>query len=106
TIFPEDWKYKTLDGPDNGVAVAGYDVMLARSGNKVAAAWLSASGNRLPDPDQIRFSILDEDYLPKGAKVEDFGTPGAPIVIDNKGLLFGCEKRLCSLGNSAALPPN
>jgi len=102
TIYPEDWQYKTLDGPDNGVAVAGYDVMLAKSGNKVAAAWLSASGNRLPNPDQIRFSILDEDYLPNSAKVEEFGTPGSPIVIDNKGLLFGCEKRLCSLGNSAS----
>jgi hypothetical protein len=76
--------------------------MLAKSGNKVAAAWLSASGNRLPNPDQIRFSILDEDYTPNSARVEEFGTPGSPIVIDNKGLLFGCEKRLCSLGNSAA----
>jgi hypothetical protein len=102
TIYPEDWQYKTLDGPDNGVAVAGYDVMLAKSGNKIAAAWLSASGNRLPNPDQIRFSILDEDYTPNSARVEEFGTPGSPIVIDNKGLLFGCEKRLCSLGNSAA----
>jgi hypothetical protein len=101
TIFPEDWRYTTLDGPDNGVAVAGYDVTLAKSGNKIAAAWLSASGNRLPNPDQLRFLIIDEEDSPNSATVEEFGTPSSPIVIDNKGLLFGCEKRLCSLGNSA-----
>ena len=100
TIYPEDWDYQTLDGPDSGVAVAGYDVVLAKSGTKVAAAWLSASGNRLPDPDQIKFLIIEEDDLPKSATTEEFGTPGWPIAIDNKGLIFGCEKRLCSIGNS------
>ncbi|MBU3646380.1 MAG: fibronectin [Candidatus Nanopelagicaceae bacterium] len=100
TIYPEDWDYQTLDGPDSGVAVAGYDVVLAKSGTKVAAAWLSASGNRLPDPDQIKFLIIDEDELPKSATTEEFGTPGWPIAIDNKGLIFGCEKRLCSMGSS------
>ncbi len=100
TIFPEDWRYKTLDGPDNGVAVAGYDVALAKAGNKVAAAWLSASGNRLPDPDQIRFATLEDFGVPNTATIESFGTPGYPIAIDGKGMIFGCEKRLCSVSNT------
>jgi hypothetical protein len=104
SIFPEDWQYSTLDGPDNGVAVAGYDVMLAKSGNKVAGAWLSASGNRLPHPDQIRFLLIDEDETPKSRAIELFGTPGAPLVIDSKGIVFGCEKRLCSANNSNISP--
>lgn len=104
TIFPEDWDYQTLDGPDNGVAVAGYEVFLAKAGNKVAAAWLSASGNRLPNADQLRFLVLDEDDAPNSATVESYGTPGSPLVIDSKGLLFGCEKRLCSIGTSGTTP--
>ena len=104
SIFPEDWQYSTLDGPDNGVAVAGYDVMLAKSGNKVAGAWLSASGNRLPNPDQIRFLLIDEDETPNSRAIELFGTPGAPLVIDGKGIVFGCEKRLCSANNSNVSP--
>jgi hypothetical protein len=104
TIYPEDWQYSTLDGPDNGVAVAGYDVALAKSGNKIAAAWLSASGNRLPDPDQLRFTLVDEDEVPGSRSVESFGTPGAPVVIDEKGLLFGCEKRLCSASTANTAP--
>ena len=104
TIYPEDWQYSTLDGPDNGVAVAGYDVALAKSGNKIAAAWLSASGNRLPDPDQLRFTLVDDEEVPGSRSVEAFGTPGAPVVIDEKGLLFGCEKRLCSASTANTAP--
>jgi hypothetical protein len=104
SIFPEDWQYSTLDGPDNGVAVAGYDVMLAKSGNKVAGAWLSASGNRLPNPDQIRFLLIGEDESPNSKAIELFGTPGAPLVIDGNGIVFGCEKRLCSAKNSNISP--
>jgi hypothetical protein len=101
SIFPEDWQYSTLDGPDYGVAVAGYSVALARSGKKVAAAWLSANGNRLPNPDQIRFLVIGEDNNPEGKNIENYGTPGSPLVIDDKNILFGCEKRLCASGNSA-----
>jgi hypothetical protein len=102
SVFPEDWQYKTLDGPDYGVAVAGYRVALAQSGNKVAAAWLSANGNRLPNPDQIRTLVLDQDELPGSRAVDNYGTPGSPLAIDDKGLLFGCERRLCAVNNSAS----
>jgi hypothetical protein len=104
TIFPEDWQYSTLDGPDYGVAVAGYRVALAASGKRVAAAWLSANGNQLPNPDQIRFLVIDQDESPGSREVDSFGTPGAPLVIDDKGILFGCEKRLCSASYTASTP--
>jgi hypothetical protein len=104
TIFPEDWQYSTLDGPDFGVAVAGYRVALAQSGKKVAAAWLSANGNRLPNPDQIRFLIIDQDESPGSREVDNFGTPGSPLVIDEKSILFGCEKRLCAAGSASTTP--
>ena len=104
TIFPEDWQYSTLDGPDFGVAVAGYRVALAASGKKVAAAWLSANGNKLPNPDQIRFLVIDQDESPGSREIDQFGTPGSPLVIDDKGILFGCEKRLCSANNTASTP--
>jgi hypothetical protein len=104
TIFPEDWQYSTLDGPDFGVAVAGYRVALAKSGKKVAAAWLSANGNRLPNPDQIRFQIIDQDESPGSREIDNYGTPGSPLVIDDTSILFGCEKRLCAAGNASTTP--
>ena len=104
SIYPEDWQYSTLDGPDFGVAVAGYRVALATAGKKVAAAWLSANGNRLPNPDQIRFLVIDQDESPGSREIDQYGTPGSPLVIDDKGILFGCEKRLCSANNTASTP--
>ena len=104
SIFPEDWRYSTLDGPDNGVAVAGYDVSISNSGNRIAAAWLAASGIRLPNADEVRFLIVDEDEFPSRLSPEKHGTPGSPLLIDNKGLLFGCQERLCSVSSYSSTP--
>lgn len=104
SIFPEDWRYSTLDGPDNGVAVAGYDVSISNSGNRIAAAWLAASGLRLPNADEVRFLIVDEDVLPSRLSPEKHGTPGSPLLIDNKGLVFGCQERLCSVSSYSSTP--
>jgi hypothetical protein len=104
SIFPEDWRYSTLDGPDNGVAVAGYDVSISNSGNRIAAAWLAASGIRLPNADEVRFLLVDEDEFPSRLSPEKHGTPGSPLLIDNKGLLFGCQERLCSVGSYSSTP--
>ena len=99
SIFPEDWRYSTLDGPDNGVAVAGYDVSISNSGNRIAAAWLAASGLRLPNADEVRFLIVDEDEFPSRLSPERHGTPGSPLLVDSKGLVFGCQERLCSVNS-------
>jgi hypothetical protein len=104
SIYPEDWSYTTLDGPDNGVAVAGYDVSISNSGNRIAAAWLAASGLRLPNADEVRFLIVNEDDYPSRLSPERHGTPGSPLLVDNKGLLFGCQERLCSVGSYSSTP--
>jgi hypothetical protein len=104
SIFPEDWEYSTLDGPDFGVAVAGYRVALSQFNNKIAAAWLGANGNRLPNPDQIRFLVIDQDESPGSREATFFGTPGSPLTIDGKNIIFGCEKRLCAAGNESNTP--
>jgi len=96
SIFPEDWQYQTLDGPNNGLAVAGYEVAITSSDKQVAAAWLGASGNSLPNPDSVRFMILNQDEEPFTLTSKALGTPGSPLVINAKGLFYGCEKRICS----------
>jgi hypothetical protein len=96
SIYPEDWKYRTLDGPDNGVPVAGYDVAIVGAGKNVAAAWLSASGNSLPNPDLVRFMILDQDKEPITLTAKSLGMPGKPLIIDDFGMFYGCENRICS----------
>jgi len=104
SIYPEDWSYTTLDGPDNGVAVAGYDVSISNSGNRIAAAWLAASGLRLPYADEVRFLIVNQDEYPSRLSPERHGTPGSPLLIDSKGMVFGCQDRICSVGAYSSTP--
>jgi len=104
SIYPEDWRYSTLDGPDNGVAMAGYDVSISNSGNRIAAAWLAASGLRLPSADEVRYLIIDEEDYPSRLSPEKHGTPSYPLLIDSKGLVFGCQDRLCSVGSYSSTP--
>ena len=104
SIYPEDWRFSTLDGPDFGTAVAGYEVSISNSDNTIAAAWFSASGVSLPKPDAIRFSTLSEDEYPSQVVPEKYGTPSAPLLIHNKGLVFGCQERLCSINSYGNLP--
>ncbi len=59
---------------------------------------------QLKGPDQIRFQVIDNDESPEGREVDNYGTPGSPLVIDDKSILFGCEKRLCSAGNASTTP--
>ncbi|NDC13447.1 MAG: fibronectin, partial [Actinobacteria bacterium] len=42
SIYPEDWKFITVDGPDAGVAVAGYGTALSVVNKTLALSWLSA----------------------------------------------------------------
>lgn len=97
SLFPEDWEYKTLDGPSYGVAVAGYRVALSKKNGTVVAAWLSANGKQLPDPDEIKYQYLVSDETYRTIENQDLGTPHSPLAIYEDQIIFGCAKRLCSL---------
>lgn len=100
SLFPEDWKYKTLDGPSYGVAVAGYKVALSKENGGVIAAWLSANGKQLPDPDEIKHQHLDSDETYRTIESGNLGSPRSPLAIHEDQIIFGCAKRLCSLNKN------
>ena len=102
TIYPEDWVYTTIDTPDNGIQVTGFDVAANITTKGVNAGWFTATGISLPNPNGIRFRALKEGTNVSAsfdpAKMPNFaGAPASPIAIDNTSLLFGCQKRLCML---------
>ena len=98
SVFPEDWRYTTLDGPEQGNAVAGYATALHTSKGRVKASWLSARGDSLPNPSQINFvRITDSDFSEK-ITTSTFGAPGRPLSIDGTEVVFGCAGRICRAG--------
>ena len=95
SVFPEDWKYTIVDGPDAGVAVAGFAVALANSGKTVGLSWLSANGDSLPFADQVKFVTVDNLQFPGALSASNYGRPQNPLSIDGKGVIFGCQTRIC-----------
>lgn len=95
TIFPEDWRYLTVDGPENGNAVAGYATAIFNDKGNVTATWLIAKGDSLPNPTQVAYANITELGLTNTITPSNFGTPTSPIAADGRGFSFGCQERLC-----------
>jgi hypothetical protein len=83
--------------PSGGnTVVAGYDLAATLISKVIYTGWLGASGISLPNPDQIQWSRMDSVALPSTTKTDYFGTPSAPIAVDNAAIIFGCQDRLCT----------
>ena len=99
SAFVEDWSYKTLDTPGEGVAVAGYDVSVFNAARGVNLGWFTGSGVSFPDPNQVRYQTLLSSTI-SSVSTTNYGVPNSPIEIDEKSILFGCNLRLCSINKA------
>ena len=99
SAFVEDWSYKTLDIPGNGVAVAGYDVAVFNAARGVNVSWFTGSGVSFPDPNQVRYQTLLSSTF-SNVSTTNYGVPNSPLEIDEKSILFGCNLRLCSINKA------
>lgn len=100
SAFVEDWTYKTLDVPGEGVSAAGYDVAIFNGARGINVAWLTGSGVSFPNPNQLRYQTFP---ILKSSDVTttSFGTPNFALTVDEKTIMFGCQERLCSLNKSS-----
>jgi hypothetical protein len=99
SAFVEDWSYKTLDTPGEGVAVAGYDVSAFNAARGVNLGWFTGSGISFPDPNQVRYQTLLYSTI-SNVSTTNYGVPNSPMEIDEKSILFGCNLRLCSINKA------
>jgi hypothetical protein len=96
-VNPNSWSYSTLDEAANGVPVAGFDVAIEKEAAGIRMAWIAASSNSAPVPNQIRTTFVGKTAEIFSASVIGFGTPGAKFNLENGELIFNCENRLCSM---------
>ena len=80
---------------------AGYATALSVFNKKVAAAWLSAHGNSLPNADQVRFTEITDVNIPSAFTPDFYGAPNGPLALDTKGIAFGCATRICKFAPTA-----
>ena len=102
SAFVEDWTYKTLDIPGNGVSVAGYDVAIFNGARGINTGWFTGTGASFPNPDQVRYQLFGATSFTDATSVE-YGVPNSPIVMDDKTIMFSCQLRLCALNKANRL---
>ena len=100
SAYPEDWKYTALDSYGSDIAVAGYDVALSLNGKTVSGVWMAASGDSIPNPNQLRYMDITNNGVVISASTDIYGTPSAPLNTDGSRTLFNCQNRLCAINNT------
>jgi hypothetical protein len=95
SAYPEDWKYTTIDGMNNAVPVAGYDVALSSSVN-TGAVWLASLTAPLTVPQLIRTVAIGSSEIPTQITTGNYGIPRNPIAINGTTIAFSCQARLCT----------
>lgn len=91
---PIDWQYNTIDLGRSESPIAGFDVALYATGEKLMAAWLATSTVSPVQADRIRWMDLNN---PSSLVEEKLNiAPKAPIAISDMSVIYGCEDRLCN----------
>jgi hypothetical protein len=104
TVFPEDWKYKTLDGPDQGNAVAGFATAISNIKGRIIFAWLNSTSNYYPRASQLITYELRDSVTTKSIQAGNFGEIANPFVLLKDTIVFGCLTRICKLSNKEQQP--
>jgi hypothetical protein len=91
---PDDWQYSTLDLGRRDSPIAGFDVALRSSGDRLLAAWLGTSSISPLKADRIRWMDLNN---PSSLAEEKLTVaPKGPMAISDTSVVYGCEDRLCN----------
>lgn len=93
--FPEDWKFLTLGGPEQGRAVSGYAVASRSGFGDLTFAWLASTGESLPRIDKLVLWNTSPDSEPIAISASQNGDISGPLVLTKNSVLYGCFERLC-----------
>jgi hypothetical protein len=95
SAFPEDWKYKTLDGPEQGKAIAGFNTAMLNVQGRIISAWFSSGEKSFPKASKIVVFEIHGADAGKSIQSGNFGYPTGPLTLDEDTMVFGCLSRIC-----------
>jgi len=90
-----DWRYRTLDGPENGNTVAGYAVSISANKDSVNAGWLVVKASVIPNPYLLSYAEVTDGGAVFSVEPTNFGVLGSPLSLNADTAAFSCGKRLC-----------
>lgn len=100
TLSGAAWNYFNLDTSGSVVPMTGYDVSIVKTLDGIVASWMIAAPTSIPNPNMIRWSILQPTAEQNVATTTNYGAPSKFLNIDATSIAFNCAKRLCVLDKS------
>ena len=97
---PGAWQFRTLESPNAGSSILGYDVEIVKSAKGIMASWFSATALSMPDPTLVRTLNISNSSAVLTTSSSNFGTPNKLLSSDSKTLMFNCLGRLCAIDYS------
>jgi hypothetical protein len=97
TLSGSAWSYFNLDTSGSVVPMTGYDVSIVKTLDGIVASWMIAAPTSVPNPNMIRWSILQPTAEQNVATTSNYGPPSKFLNIDGSSIAFNCAKRLCVL---------
>jgi hypothetical protein len=104
TLSATDWSYFNIDASGSATPMTGFDVSIAKTLDGVQAAWLISSPATAPNPNRVRWSLIQNPPTQGVATTELFGAPSKYLNTDGSSIAFNCQLRLCVLDSARAVP--
>jgi hypothetical protein len=104
TLSSDAWSYFNIDSSGSATPMTGFDVSIAKTLDGIQASWLISSPATAPNPNRIRWSLVQNTPTQAVATSETYGTPGKYLNTDGRYIAYNCEQRLCVLDSARAIP--
>jgi hypothetical protein len=104
TLSSDAWSYFNLDTSGSATPMTGFDVSIAKTLNGVQATWLISSPATAPNPNRIRWSLIQNPPAQSVATSELYGAPGKYLNNEGRYIAYNCQYRLCVLDSARAIP--
>jgi len=104
TLSATDWSYFNMDASGSATPMTGFDVSIAKTLDGIQAAWLISSPGTAPNPNRVRWSLIQNPPTQGVATTELYGAPSKYLTTDGSATAFNCQLRLCILDTTRAVP--
>ena len=104
TLSATDWSYFNMDASGSATPMTGFDVSIAKTLDGIQAAWLISFPGTAPNPNRVRWSLIQNPPTQGVATTELYGAPSKYLTTDGSATAFNCQLRLCILDTTRAVP--
>ena len=104
TLAAADWSYFNIDASGSATPMTGFDVSIAKTLDGIQATWLISSPATAPNPNRVRWSLVQNPPTQGVATTELYGAPSKYLNTDGSTIAFNCQSRLCILDSARAVP--